>query len=288
MGEKAVLEIAQSLDAGRKPAGIAGTCERLTEQEVASRNLTGKSHLIPSWDEIGGERRLFLEAERTIDRHSRALSQTPLLQKQQAMWVLQHPPAPPLLTAEMDRLYELPYCRAPHPTAVDIPAWRMIRHSVTIVRGCSGNCSFCAIARHQGPVVTSRSPASILAEVKKVAALPDFTGTISDLGGPTANLYGTSCGKQGPCRRRDCLFPGVCRHLRIDEDLFCSLLERASSLPGVRHIFVSSGMRMEILLRTQKLLEKLILHHTPGTMKIAPEHTESRILKLITSPAPGS
>lgn len=286
MGEKAVLEIAGRLAAGQRPAGIAGTCERLTEKEAAARDLTGRSRLLPSWDDIGDKKSLFLEAERTIDRHSRALSQSPLLQKQQAMWVLQHPPAPPLTPGEMDRLYELPYCRAPHPAAIDVPAWRMIRHSVTIVRGCSGNCSFCAIARHQGPVITSRSPASILGEVKKVAARPDFDGTISDLGGPTANLYGTSCGSPKPCRRRDCLFPGICRHLRIDEDLFCSLLERASSVPGVRHLFVSSGMRMELLLRTPKLLERLILRHTPGTMKIAPEHTEHRILKLMHKSGP--
>ncbi len=284
MGEHAVLTAARRLAAGQNLANIAGTCVRLSDRELAEHPFAEPPLILPSWEDIGRDRRLFLEAERSIDEQARAFSQTPLLQRQQAMWILQQPPAAPLTSAELDRLYSLPFCRAPHPTAGDVPAYRMIRHSITIVRGCNGNCSFCAIARHQGPVITSRSPASVIDEVKEVAAMPDFTGTISDLGGPTANLYGSGCKSPTTCRRHDCLFPAVCRHLSLDEARFLDLLKQCQSVPGVKHLFVSSGLRMELLLRTPKLLEQLILHHTPGAMKIAPEHTEPKVLALMHKP----
>ncbi|OIP48631.1 MAG: YgiQ family radical SAM protein [Desulfobacterales bacterium CG2_30_60_27] len=284
MGEHAVLTAAQRLAAGQGLAGIAGTCVRLSDRELVEQQWSEPPLRLPSWEEINQDRRHFLTAERTIDQQARAFAQTPLLQRQQAMWVLQQPPAAPLTTAELDRLHGLPFCRAPHPTAGDVPAYRMIRHSITIVRGCNGNCSFCAIARHQGPVITSRSQASVVAEVKEVVAMPDFTGTISDLGGPTANLYGSKCASPTTCRRHDCLFPAICRHLALDEARFLALLQECLAVPGVRHVFVSSGLRMELLLRTPALLEQLTLHHTPGAMKIAPEHTEPKILALMHKP----
>jgi len=284
MGERAVLEIATRLRAGLDLRNIAGTCERLTDKEYADRDFANPPQTLPSWQEIGRDQRLFLSAELAIDLHARALSQAVIVQQQQAMWLVQQPPAAPLTPAELDRLYSLPYCRAPHPTAGDVPAYRMIRHSLTIVRGCFGNCSFCAIARHQGPVITSRGPESVLAEIKQVTAMADFAGTISDLGGPTANLYNTACANPQPCPRHDCLFPQICRHLRLGETGFLDLLRRAARLPGVKHLFVSSGLRMELLLRTPQLLEQIILHHTPGAMKIAPEHTEPEVLKLMHKP----
>ncbi|MDH4320801.1 MAG: radical SAM protein, partial [Desulfobulbaceae bacterium] len=161
-----------------------------------------------------------------------------------------------------------------------------IRHSLTIVRGCCGNCSFCAIARHQGPVVTCRSRTSILAEVKQVARMHDFKGTISDLGGPTANLYGTACHQAAACKRHDCLYPEICRHLTIDEKLFLDLLAEAAAIPGVKHLFVSSGLRMELLLKTPNLLRTILTRHTPGMMKIAPEHTDPEVLRLMHKPGP--
>ena len=286
MGEKAVLEIAARLQAGCDLTNIPGTCERLTDQELHDR-LAEQSHLaLPSWQEINQRPELFMAAEKSLDKHARALSELPVVQRQQALWVLQQRPAPPLTPEELDRLYELPFSRKPHPGDGELPAFRMIRDSVTIVRGCSGNCSFCAISRHQGPVVTSRSPASILTEVKNVAGQPGFTGTISDLGGPTANLYGTSCANPAPCTIHDCLFPKICRHLRIDEERFLDLLQKAAAIPGVRHLFVSSGLRMELLLRTPKLLAAILAHHTPGALKIAPEHTDPEVLRLMHKPGP--
>ncbi|MEW6518759.1 MAG: YgiQ family radical SAM protein [Thermodesulfobacteriota bacterium] len=284
MGERAVVEVASRLASGRDLAGIAGTCQRLTEAQQQAMAAEGQVFL-PSLAEIEQDRAAFLNAELLIDKHARSLGRSLLLQKQQAMWVVQHPPAAPLSSAEMDSLYGLPYSRKAHPAAGDVPAFRMISHSVTIVRGCYGNCSFCAISRHQGPVITCRSEDSIAAEVERITGMADFRGTISDLGGPTANLYGTGC-RSRECSRHDCLHPAVCRHLVVDEGAFLSLLERVSRLAKVKHVFVSSGLRMELLLKTPRLLKKLLLDHTPGAMKIAPEHTVARVLRLMHKHGP--
>jgi uncharacterized radical SAM protein YgiQ len=285
MGERAVLEIARRLQAGANLREIAGTCERLTDLERKDRHLAVPPTLLPSFEEIRADRRNFLLAEEEIDRQARACSSSPLLQRQQAHWLLQHPAAAPLTTAELDHLYGLPFARAPHPHAGDVPAYRMIRDSVTIVRGCCGNCSFCAIARHQGAVITSRSCQSVVTEIKLLAADSAFRGTITDLGGPTANLYGTFCARQD-CRRRDCLYPQLCRHLQMDEQAFLDLLQQVTALPAIKHLHISSGLRMELLLKTPRLLKQLLLHHTPGALKIAPEHTEPEVLQLMHKPGP--
>lgn len=286
MGERAVLEIANRLSQGEGLYNISGTCERLTEKQKQQRMFDDHPLLLPSWQEIQKDTEKFMEAELAVDKHARALSPQQVMQKQQAVWILQNSPAAPLDAPELDKLYSLPFVRAAHPAAGDVPAYSMIRHSVTIVRGCSGNCSFCAISRHQGPVVTSRSKKSVLAEVKKITGLPDFKGTISDLGGPTANLYGVSCVSPKPCKRHDCLYPKICQHLQIDENSFVELLQQVASVKGVKHVFVSSGLRMELLLKTPKLLARLISFHTPGAMKIAPEHTEENVLRLMHKPGP--
>ena len=284
MGERAVVEAAQRLAAGHDLRGIAGTCIRLTEAQMA--DMRGPEQIVlPSLEEIRQDRAAFLAAELLIDKQARSLDQALLVQKQQAMWVVQYPPAAPLVTAELDRLYGLGFTRRPHPAAGDVPAYRMICHSITIVRGCFGNCSFCAISRHQGPVVTSRSVESVLAEAERVAAMADFRGTISDLGGPTANLYGSGCGGSG-CKRHDCLADGGCRHLSMDEGRFIDLLDRVSRVSGVKNVFVSSGLRMELLLKTPRLLKKLLIDHTPGAMKIAPEHTVAHVLQLMHKQGP--
>jgi uncharacterized radical SAM protein YgiQ len=290
MGERAVVEAAARLAAGKGLAGIAGSCERLTEAEFQSRfpnlpaNLSPTGNetcsILPSWEAIGQDKRLFMEAERMIDGHARGCLPNLLGQRQQSAWLIQHPAAPPLTTAELDQVYELPYSRKPHPATPDIPAYRMICHSLTIVRGCSGNCSFCAITRHQGPIISSRSPQSILREARIVSAMDNFTGVISDLGGPTANLYRTSC-KVGSCRKHDCLYPKICPNLQVDEQAFLNLLRDISMIAGVNHVFISSGLRMELLLKTPRLLQEIIRSHTPGAMKIAPEHTEERVLTLM-------
>lgn len=280
MGERAIVEITHRLATGHDLAGISGTCERLTTKELHDRSLPEPLQL-PSWQEIQERLPLFLEAELAVDRQARSASPRLLLQEQQNAWILQHQPALPLTPAELDTLYALPFRRLPHPAMGDVPAFRMIRDSITIVRGCSGNCSFCAITRHQGPIVTSRSIASIAAEVEVLAAQKNFSGTISDLGGPTANLYGTSCASPAPCSRHDCLYPHLCNHLKINEKKILMLLEEVSRLRGVRKCYISSGLQMELLLKTPRLLERILLQHTPGALKIAPEHTEAEVLRLM-------
>lgn len=286
MGERAVLEIAERAGKKHLLAGIPGTCRRMTDQELlqAFPEFNGKSDrsflLLPSWQDIQADRARFLDAEIEIDRHGRALSPRILLQRQQSHWLVQYPPQPPLTSRELDALYELPFTRHPQPPAQDIPAQRMIRDSVTIVRGCSGNCAFCAITRHQGPTVVSRSHQSIVAECRRLASRSDFSGTISDLGGPTANLYGTSCAI-GSCKKHQCLYPQLCPNLEVDEGAMLALLREVAAIEGVRHLFLSSGLRMELLLKTPRLLETLLRHHTPGALKIAPEHSDPTILALM-------
>jgi uncharacterized radical SAM protein YgiQ len=197
---------------------------------------------------------------------------------------VQHQPAAPLSVAELDNLYSLPFARRPHPACGDVPACRMIRDSITIVRGCCGNCSFCSISRHQGPKIISRSRDSVVREALRISGQDGFSGTITDLGGPTANLYGTRCDSPQPCKRHDCLYPKVCSFFRIDEQAMLGLLEAVAGCVGIKHLFVSSGLRMELLLRTPKLLRQLLLHHTPGAMKIAPEHTEDKVLRFMHKP----
>ncbi len=285
MGERAVLEVAQRLSRGRSLSHIAGTCERLTEKMLSERMGLQPIKRLPSWQEMGEKNSRFLDAELEIDAQSRSCRPEVLIQRQRGgLYLWQNVPARPLSSRELDSLYELPFSRSAHPDFPRVPALEMIRHSITIVRGCCGNCSFCAIARHQGPVVVSRSQDSIVKEVQQVADMPDFRGTISDLGGPTANLFGARCKRTDKCSRRDCLFPRLCRHLHLEEGYFLSLLEKVEIIDGVKHLFISSGLRMDLLLKTPRLFKKILRDHTPGMLKIAPEHTEDQVLSLMHKP----
>ncbi|SHO46137.1 YgiQ family radical SAM protein [Desulfopila aestuarii] len=287
MAEQAVLSTAEKCKNGEPLNAIPGTCERLTDSQLQERyphycaeDSNQDFLILPSFADIHSNKELFLKAELAIDIHSRATSNKVILQRQQHHWVVQHQASPTLTIEALDSLYEFPYTRKPHPSTPDVPAYAMIKDSVTIVRGCSGNCSFCAITRHQGAAIQSRSNDSILRECTLLARQDDFQGTISDLGGPTANLFATSCAI-GTCAKKDCLYPTLCKHLRIDEQRFINLLKNVSAIDSVRHVFISSGLRMELLLNTPSLLEKIITHHTPGAMKIAPEHTSDEVLTLM-------
>ena len=282
MGEQAVVKVAERLDKELGLSNIAGTCERLSDQAFQQRQSSEEKKTIrlPSWQDIQQNSTLFLHAEKEIDAQARSYADTLLIQRQQSSWIIQHPQPQHLSTREMDSLYELPYTRREHPGFPNVPAARMIQHSLTTVRGCSGNCSFCAITRHQGPAITSRSRQSLLREAKTVSSMKNFNGTISDLGGPTANLYGVSC-RIGSCKKHDCLYPKVCKNLEVDEKAFLSLLHEVSALPGIRNVFISSGLRLELLRRTPGLFKEIIRAHTPGILKIAPEHTEQEVLDIM-------
>ena len=282
MGEQAITQIAERLKQGKDLTNITGTCERLSEKAFQERQAGQEQKTIhlPSWQEIGKNKNLFLRAEKEVDSQARSYTDTQLSQKQQSSWIMQHPQPPILTTEEMDKLYELPFTRCEHPAFPNVPAARMIQHSLTTVRGCSGNCSFCAITRHQGPAITSRSKDSLIREARLVSSMKNFTGTISDLGGPTANLYGVSC-RIGSCKKHDCLYPKVCKNLQIDEKGLLALLREISALPAVKNVFISSGLRLELLIKTPALFKEIIRSHTPGAMKIAPEHTDKEVLSIM-------
>ena len=285
MGEKAIRTAASLIAAGKPLINIPGTCVKMNDRHINTyRNDCIPEDIViselPPWEEIVKQPHAFMKAERNIDKHARSRSKKVLIQKQQAAWVVQYPAASPLDQKQMDAIYALPFSRRPHPSTPDIPAFTMIRDSITTVRGCSGNCSFCAICRHQGPEVTSRSVESIVREAQIISEDPDFKGTITDLGGPTANLYGTSCAI-GTCSKHDCLYPEVCKNLVVDENTFLDLLKKTRSIKRVNHVHISSGLRMELLLQTPALFKTLVERHIPGNLKIAPEHTENEVLALM-------
>jgi uncharacterized radical SAM protein YgiQ len=199
-----------------------------------------------------------------------------------------------MTTAELDAIHDLPYPRLPHPPVRqrEIPAYHMIRHSITIHRGCFGGCAFCTISAHQGKTITSRSADSILREIARVAAMPDFTGTITDLGGPSANMYAMTGRRPDTCQqchRPSCLFPAICPNLDADHAPLLRLYARASSVPGVKRCHVSSGIRHDLALHDtdngNAYLQTVIRHHLPGRLKVAPEHTADTVLRLMRKPS---
>ncbi len=208
------------------------------------------------------------------------------------VWI--NPPPLPLSTAEMDAIYELPYTRLPHPTYGDatIPAYEMIRFSVTIMRGCFGGCSFCSITEHEGRVIQNRSEGSVLREIEQVRdAVPGFTGIISDVGGPTANMYRIACRSpkiEAACRLPSCVYPGICPNLNTDHAPLISLYRKARALPGIKKVLVASGVRYDLAATSPEYVRELATHHVGGYLKIAPEHTEEGPLSKMMKPGIGS
>jgi uncharacterized radical SAM protein YgiQ len=202
--------------------------------------------------------------------------------------VVVNPPALPLSQAEMDRVYDLPYTRRPHPSYTEpIPAYEMIKDSVTIMRGCFGGCTFCSITAHQGRIIQSRSEESVLGEVRKMAADPEFAGVVSDVGGPTANMYQMRCTRpevEAKCKRLSCVHPTICKLLGTDHGPLVLLLRRARTEPGVRAVLVASGVRMDLAQLSPEYLRELAEHHVGGHLKVAPEHTDPHVLELMKKP----
>jgi len=293
MGERAVREIARrSLAAGAGVAadlsGIRGTARLLGANAARVLPLDG-AVVLPSWEELKANGARLLEATRLVEAEQSPLCGRRLVQFHGARALIVEPPAPPLDETELDTLYDLPFTRLPHPAyTAPIPAFTMIRDSVTIVRGCAGGCTFCGLGLHQGKFITSRSEASILRELGRLAADPGFRGTVSDLGGPSANLYGCRNGIAEACqacRRPSCLVPAICRHFRITEEPAVSVLSKARGVPGVKHVFVQSGVRMDVALRTPKYVRELVRHHVSGHLKVAPEHLDPSVLRRMRKPA---
>jgi len=276
---------------GTAPVRIVPKAERLAaKQEVRARTVIR----LPDYDQVKNNPTLYAHASRVFHLESNPGNARALRQAHGERDVWLNPPPIPLSTPEMDAVYDLPYARAPHPSYGDakIPAWEMIRFSVNIMRGCFGGCTFCSITEHEGRIIQSRSEDSVIKEIEAIRdKTPGFTGVISDLGGPTANMYRMACKSkqiEHACRRLSCVFPDICDNLNTDHTPLIHLYRRARTLPGIKKILISSGLRYDLAVRSPEYVKELVQHHVGGYLKIAPEHTEAGPLSKMMKPGMGA
>ncbi len=289
MAENTVVEIAQRLDAGRSikecrdipgVAWLTGGKDPVPEGD----DLV----IAPSLAECRADKVAFNKVTQLMYRESNPHCGRTILQQHGSRTLVVNRPPRPLTTPEMDRLHELPYAQAPHPCYREpIPALQSIQGSVTVNRGCAGGCSFCALTAHQGKDVTSRSTESVLRELKKLGQNKNFNGIVSDLGGPTANMYNMACMSEEAnkvCRRVSCLHPVRCKHYSTDHKPYLDLLRKARKLPGIRRVYVNSGIRYDLASLDDEFVEEIALHHTPGQLSVAPEHAGKEALQQMKKP----
>lgn len=311
MGEKSIVEVASYIkkyhSALKSDDVAARECaeaelEKLRQVAwLSSRKPQQKPGriILRPFRELLKDKRAFVENFNQIETEANRVNASQLVEPvDNGKYVYVNPPQPLLTSEELDSYYALPYTKLPHPRYKDkhIPAYEMIKYSITTHRGCFGGCSFCTIAAHQGKHIQSRSEESILNEIEKLTAMPGFAGNLSDVGAPTANMYGmggmdeTVCGK---CFRKSCLFPKVCPNLRHSHWRLLKLYERIRKIPGIRHAYIGSGIRYDLFLdekgfldnSSQKYLNELIVNHTSGRLKVAPEHTQDSVLKQMNKPS---
>jgi uncharacterized radical SAM protein YgiQ len=317
MGEEAILEITQRLDRGEKVKdlrdmrGVAyclGASEEIPEwppesrshlaprDDLSARGASGPQSsgpqmtlTLPSFQQVSTDKLAFAEATRIIHNETNPYNAKRLVQWHDRQAVVANPPAFPISQASMDAIYALPYTRRPHPSYREpIPAFGMIKDSVTIMRGCFGGCTFCSITTHQGRTIQSRSKASVLTEIEQMAADPKFKGTISDIGGPTANMYEMKCTRpevEAVCRRQSCVHPTICKLLGTDHGPLVELMKEARETPGIKKVLVASGIRMDLARRSPEYMKELVKHHVGGHLKVAPEHTDPEVLMKMRKPA---
>ncbi len=289
MGESRVIEIARRLDAGRPIEDlrtIPGTCALLGRREASPPGAVE----LPDYETCRRDPALIADVTRTVAEEGHPAGSV-LVQKHGDQLVVHQPPAPAPTSRELDRWLGGSFTRHEHPgIGGQVPALETVRWSITTHRGCFGGCSFCALTEHQGRDVVSRSRSSILDEIRELVGDPAFGGTITDLGGPSANMYGLSCGREDErrCQRRSCLHPKICRHLRTNPGPWLELLHAARSLPGVNLVRISSGVRMDLLLEHPPALEALLKFHVGGQLKIAPEHDAPTALRAMRKYPPGT
>ncbi len=314
MGEETIVEIARRLAAGetvrdlRDMRGVAYTLgAKESETWLARRASEGSSEnpslarranetidaiILPSYEAVKSDKPTFAEATRLIHINTNPYNAKTLVQFHDREAVVVNPPCLPLSQTDMDRVYDLPYTRRPHPSYTEpIPAFEMIKDSVTIMRGCFGGCTFCSITTHQGRIIQSRSQESVLKEVRQMAADPDFSGVVSDIGGPTANMYEMRCTRpevEEKCKRLSCVHPTICKLLGTDHGPLVELMRRARTEPGVRKVLVASGVRMDLAQLSPEYMRELTEHHVGGHLKVAPEHTDSHTLEMMKKPENGN
>ena len=249
---------------------------------------------LPSYNDVSRDPVLYAHANRVLHLETNPGNARALVQNQGGQKIWFNPPPIPLSTEEMDYVFGFDYARVPHPAYADarIPAYEMIRFSINIMRGCFGGCTFCSITEHEGRIIQNRSKASILREIEEIRErVPGFTGVISDLGGPTANMYRIACKSkaiESACRRPSCVYPGICENLNTDHSALIELYRAARSVDGVKKVLISSGLRYDLAVESPAYVEELVSHHVGGYLKIAPEHTESGPLSKMMKPGMGS
>lgn len=276
---------------GRSESAKVTAVQRLTLR----RRMDGKTVVrLPSFEQVKDDPVLYAHASRVLHQESNPGNARALVQAHGERDVWLNPPPLPLSMEEMDGVYGLPYARAPHPVYGDerIPAWEMIRFSVNIMRGCFGGCTFCSITEHEGRIIQSRSEDSIIREIEEIRdKVKGFTGFISDLGGPTANMYRLGCRNpkvQAVCRRLSCVYPSICKNLNTDHGPLIRLYRRARAIPGVKRILIGSGVRYDLAVCSPEYVRELVTHHVGGLLKIAPEHTEPNVLSKMMKPGIGT
>ncbi len=290
MGERAIIDVVRRLDSGEEISAICGV--RGTVVRVKKDQIPATAVMAPAFEAVCKDAHAFNQAFQMEYHEMNPYQGKPLVQPHADQYVLALPPALPLTTVELDKVYALPYTRDVHPfyqPLGGIKGFETVRWSMTVVRGCPGECSFCGLSMHQGRVVQSRSEQSILEEAKRIAQHPDFKGTISDVGGPTANLYGARCkmwSTHGACSKKKCLMPSKCPSLEVSYARTLALYQAIGKIPKIKHVFVSSGLRYDLLLESdaQEYFRELCRHHISGQMKVAPEHTEDHVLALMNKP----
>lgn len=308
MGEKITLEIARRLAGGEKIADLTDLPQTVVRTSAPSDFPDPKGKIVElptdiilhSFEECKSSKKCQAENFKHIEQQSNSMRGKTLWQKHGNLWIKVNPMYPPMTTEEIDASFDLPYTRMPHPRykGKTIPAYEMIRHSVNIHRGCFGGCSFCTISAHQGKFIASRSKESVLKEVKKVTQMPDFKGYLSDVGGPSANMYrmgGKNLEACAKCLKPSCLHPVVCPNLNTDHAPLLDLYKAVDAVPGVKKSFIGSGVRYDLSMhhtgnqeidRTNRIYnEELIVNHVSGRLKVAPEHTSDTVLNMMRKPS---
>ena len=302
MGEKPIVRLAERLREGEDIHDIHDIPQTvyLTAKDSIPGGISDNDLVLHSHKECLQNKKAQAENFRHIEEESNKIHAQRLLQEVDGKYAVVNPPYPPMTTEDLDASFDLPYTRLPHPKYKNkrIPAYEMIKHSVNIHRGCFGGCAFCNISAHQGKFIVCRSKESILKEVKQVMQLPDFKGYLSDLGGPSANMYGMEgrnkniCEK---CKRPSCIHPQICPNLNTDHSKLLDIYHAVDQLPGIKKSFIGSGVRYDLLLYKSKdeksneaarqYTRELICHHVSGRLKVAPEHTSDRVLQLMRKPS---
>ncbi|QWV92616.1 YgiQ family radical SAM protein [Geomonas oryzisoli] len=287
MGESPLLELVQRLQKGEAFASIRDIRGTAYPSSTAPDPGTDLVEL-PSYEEVAADKAAYARSFRLLSGEQNPGCARTVIQRHAQRYLVCNPPAWPLSEQALDTIYALPFVKAPHPSYKEaIPAYEQIRNSITTHRGCFGGCAFCAITHHQGKTIQSRSEQGVLQELERLAALPWFRGSVSDIGGPTANMFGLSCGNAeagAKCRRDSCLFPQICKNLITDDAASSRLLAKARRISGVKNVAVSSGVRYDLMERQPRYLRELVSHHVSGLLKVAPEHLTDRVTSVMRKP----